>query len=250
MTLVDQLRNLFRVDAQIRGLRSRVDAAERYLAAQNRLLRELEDRNHELQQRRRQLKATIANLESEGDALDERINELRERLNVAPNNKQYAALLDEVNAGKGQRSKLDASILSEMERVETLDAEAVELEGQIAERKKVRDHAATELEDRASQVRERLNELNAEREQAAAVIPDAQLNVFDELADRYEGEAMAAIEEMDRRNREYNCGACNMMLPFEHVSVVISGGERVMQCTACQRILFLADESRDELAKR
>ena len=52
MSLTDNLLNLFRVDAQARGLRSRLETAQRYLAAQTRQVQEIEQLRDELESRR------------------------------------------------------------------------------------------------------------------------------------------------------------------------------------------------------
>jgi chromosome segregation ATPase len=64
MSLIQSLLNLHKVEVQVRGLRSRLDNAQRYLATQDRALRELSQSLEELQSRKRQTQAKIANLET------------------------------------------------------------------------------------------------------------------------------------------------------------------------------------------
>ena len=141
-------------------------------------------------------------------------------------------------------------MLQEMEQTEQLATEVEHLEGQLAEREKVRDAARSQLEERTADVGDRLAELEAERAEAAEAVPADVLATFDEQADHHDGEALAPIEEVSRRHREYACGACNMSLPFERVSLLMTGVDDLVRCTACHRILYLQDELRGALAKK
>lgn len=250
MSLTDSLLRLFQVDSQVRGLRNRLDAANRYYAAQSGLVDSITNKHEELQSRRRQVQATVANLETEVKAIDERLEKLRDELNTSVTNKQYTAVLNELNVVKENRGAIEDRILQYMEQIEELDDEITATLEQIEERKKVREIAEAELTQRKADIGERLAELEAEREQAAAEVPGTQLAVFDQIASQYDGEAMAPIEEVDRRHREYACGACNMHMPFEHVLVLMGGSETLVCCTACDRILYLQEEVRGALAKK
>ena len=250
MGLTENLLNLYRVDAQVRGLRSRLDSAKRYLAVQNRQIQEFRQQHEELIIRRRQIQAKIGNLESETQGVDERIEKLRTDLNGASTNKQYTAVLTELNTVKQSRSEYEDRILEEMERNDEIALEIEQIQAQCQERDKVRDIAEKDLRTRKKEVGTRLAELEAERATAAATVPGPELKIFDEMGDAYEGEAMAPIEEVDRRHREYVCGACNMQTPFESVAALLGSAETLVRCTACGRILYLQDETRGALAKK
>ncbi len=250
MGLIKNLVALFLVEGQVRGLRSRLDSAERYLANQNRLLAELEQHGAELETRKRQVQARIAILDLETASLDERLEKLRTELNSASTNKQYTALLTELNKAKLDRTELENRTLEQMEALEQTGADLKKVQGESAERRKVKERAAAELKARHDEVGERLAELEAERRIAAQAIPAKELKIFNEVADAHDGEAMAPIEEIDRRRREYACGSCNLHLPFETLASLLGTADVVVRCTACGRILYLQDETRGALAKK
>ncbi len=250
MGLIKNLVALFLVDGQVRGLRSRLEGAERFLAAQERLHSDLEQHCAELETRKRQIQTRIGTLELETASLDERLEKLRNELNGASTNKQYTAVLTELNKAKLDRTELENRTLDQMEALEQTVADVEKVKGEIAERRKVRERAAAELKARHDEVGERLAELEAERRIAAEAIPAKELRIFNEVAEAHEGEAMAPIEEIDRRRREYACGSCNIHLPFETIASLLGSAEVLVRCTACGRILYLQDETRGALAKK
>jgi len=250
MNLMESMLNLFHVDAQVRGLRSRVDGARRYLDAQQRQLDDLATQKHEAETRLKQTKATIGTLEVETKSIDERVEKLRNELNNAVTSKQHSAVLNELNNVKGQKAALEEKTLAEMERIEEFKAHLESLEQQIAERTKVRDAAKSDLDERQSEVGQRLSELESERSAAASQIPAKELELFDSLCEMYDGEAMAPVEEISKKHREYACASCNMNQPFENVSVLLRGAETLVRCAACGRILYMQDAVRGSLAKK
>jgi len=250
MALVDSLLSLFRVDGQVRGLRSRLTSAERFLAGQTKQLNDLLQQQQEIATRRKHLQASIGNKEVEVKGIDQRLEKLRNELNSASNSKLHSALLTELNVIKVSRGEVEDKMLLEMEQVEQLQQQIAAIDTQIVERTKLKNTAQAQLDERTADIGQRLSELEAERQQAAALVPEAALAIFDDMADTHDGEAMGAVEEIDRRNREYACGACNMHLPFEQVSKLTSGGDALMRCPSCGRILFMQAEMRGSLAKK
>lgn len=250
MSLMENLLNLFRVDAQVRGLQSRLESAKRFLAAQQNKLGTVLEQTNELQTRRRQVQAELHNAETEMGALSQRIEKLRAELNAAETNKQYTALLTEINTLKVQRSETETVIIEFMEHVETIAAELHDDEGRAEERTKHRDLAMARFEETTAEVGARLGELEAERDVAANNVPGKELQTFDELGRQYDGEAMSALEIVDRRNREYACSACHMHVPFESTLVLMGSNEAIVLCAACRRILYLQEETRGVLAAK
>ena len=249
MTLIEDLLTLYSVERRLRGLRSRVDSAETYLRVQQRQLNTLQTRHEELETHKRQRQAHAGNLETEAAAVDERTEKLREELNSASNTRQYHAVLNEVNSLKDKRKEFDEQTLAEMAAIEKIEEELAQLEEQTVERKKVLDSAEAELESRRAEIKDSLATLETERNQKAAAIPSGTQQLFDDLADDFDGEAMASIELIDKRRREYACDTCNVHLPFDIVSRVTGRPDEVVQCQGCLRILYASESCREALVK-
>ncbi|MCH2153670.1 MAG: hypothetical protein MK089_10055 [Phycisphaerales bacterium] len=246
MTLIDDLLELNLVERQLRGLKSRVDSAQIYCRAQKRQMDDLEQRHEELETRRKQRQVTINGHETDTAAIDERLTKLREDLNSAANTKQYSTVLEEINTLKSTKSGTDDLILNELSDIEALDVDLEAVKSEMKERQTVLDSAEKELQEREAEIADRVAELQTERDVKASVIPASALTTYDQCADDFEGDAMAPIEEIDKRRREYSCSSCNLNMPFNIVVQLMTGADSLTQCENCLRILYITPEMKAE----
>ncbi len=247
MSVTNQLLCVFRVDIEIRGLQSRLEAAERFLGEQTKKLADLGAQSDSLQIQIRQLKATTANAEGESERLKVRIDELREKMNNASTNKEYKAFLSEVNNLKEQRAVYDEQAIEGLEKVEELETKLAELEASKTDRDKVRGVAESDRQKRADDIAEKLAELRAKRETLVADVPKHAMAIYQELLDNRGEEAMAPLEIIDRKRHEYVCGSSMMSVPVEVAASLMQGKLTISPNDGC--ILYLTEEAEEELSK-
>ncbi|KAA0216030.1 MAG: hypothetical protein DYG94_10090 [Leptolyngbya sp. PLA3] len=246
MDVTRKLLKVFRVDQQIRGLQGRLRSAERFLKEQVKQLSEIESTRTSVQGQLRQLRASVANLEGETQQIDAHIAELRERMNQAKTNKEYKALLTEVNTFKERRGSLDDNELGHLEKVEKLETQLVELEVAHAERLKLREVAQQDRQKREDEIRDRLEDLKRQRAELVADVPADVLQVYERLLAERGDDAMAPLEVVDRKRHEYICGSSMMSVPMETAMSLLSGKLTLSPNDGC--ILYLTEETAEALA--
>jgi uncharacterized protein len=246
MSVTEKLLRVYRVDRQLAGLKGRLTGAQRFLEGQLGQLASLEEKHTESHQRLLKLKAESGEHESEISALDERIATLRERMNSANTNKEYKALLTEVNTHKAERGHLEETTIELMTRIEELEAEVASLVEQRTERDKMRQVAEHERDEHKLSVQDRVNELERERAEVAKDVPAAALSIYEHLLAERDEEAMGPVEIVDRKRHEYNCGSCMIALPIESVSALLSHGGLTV-CVSCGCILYLEEATAEAL---
>ncbi len=246
MNVTLKLLRVFRVDQQIRGLQSRLRAAERFLGEQIKQLSDIDSKLVSITGQLRQLKASTSNTGGEVERIDAHVAELRDRMNLAKTNKEYKALLTEVNTFKERKTAMEESQLEQMEKVEQLEAQLIELEAAKVERSKLRDVAEQDRAKRSDEIKDRLAELVREREQLVADVPADALNIYTKLVEERGDEAMAPLEVIDRKRHEYICGSSMMSVPMETAMSLMAGKLTLSPNDGC--ILYLTEEMSKSLS--
>ncbi len=241
MSVTEKLLRVFRVDQQLSGLQSRLKGAEKFLGEQTKQLSSIDQKRDALTSQIKQLQATASDHEGEMARLDARVEVLREQMNNAKTNKEYKAFLTEVNTYKADRGGHETQALELMTKLDALKKSLAELDGQKAERDKVKQVAGTDRDKKADEIKDRLNQLQAERSKLWAEVPEDIQKVYIELVRQKDDEAMAPVEELDRRRHEYNCGSCQMAVPVETV-VALLKSSGVTRCVSCGTILYIEKE--------
>ena len=229
-------------------MRTRLDAALRRQAAINRKKEQLDQQAAELAKEHKTASAHALTLESEANGVEKKIDGLREKMNHATSNKEYSALLVEVNTLKADKAKIEEKALESMAKVEALQADLEALKQKIQDQVRLAEGAASDAKEAEAEVGQKLTDLTRERDEAAQPISAEVRKQFDRLSDVYDGEAMAQIEEQNRKRMEYTCSGCYTMVPVETVNSLLTRRDSVVTCGNCQRILFVAGKLRDSFA--
>jgi hypothetical protein len=247
MTVTDKLLRVYRVDRKIEGLQSRLRAAERFLGQQVDQIEHIGRQRSAIESQLRQLRASQAEAEGEAARYEQHMEELRERMNSAKTNKEYKALLTELNTFKDKKSEQESKAVELMEKIEAFESQHGKLEVEAGERAKVRDMAETDRAQRADEIREQLEALQRERADLINDVPAEALDKYGQLVERLEEDAMAPIEIADRKRHEFHCGSCMMLLPVEAMSALLSHGS-LTQCPSCGCILYVSEQDRETMS--
>jgi predicted nucleic acid-binding Zn-ribbon protein len=247
MDVTSKLVRVYVVDKQLRGLRSRLRGAERFLSEQDKELTSIESQRGALEGEIKKLSALAGDAEGEVKALDAKMAKIRAQMDNAQSNKEYKAFLTELNTFKADRDKHEGTALEQMGRVEELKKQLESLVGRRGEREQVRKVAVSDRDARSSEIADRVRELEGQRETLVSEVPAEVMRDFQRLLDRRGDEAMGIVEIVDVKRHEFHCGSCMMSLPVDAVAMLISTG-RLTKCSNCQCVLYV-DEAGKELVQ-
>jgi predicted nucleic acid-binding Zn-ribbon protein len=179
-------------------------------------------------------------LELELKTRDELIAKLRASLNTAKTNKEYAALLTELNTKKADNSKIEEQALELLKEIENDEQECKEIEQQAKEQKEKLEQIRKESEQSAEKFQSEIDQIEEEWKRAAKNMPPAPLEIFKRVAETYDGEALAFIEPQESGAKTYSCGGCFMGITAESVNLLMTKDE-LIRCPNCTRILVLQE---------
>jgi predicted nucleic acid-binding Zn-ribbon protein len=215
---------LRRVEAELQEVpRQRADL-EANLAGERGRLDKSREAQAQSQKARRQHEADLQDLEAKRSRYKGQLMEVK-------TNKEYTAMLHEIEGVEREIRLREDQILAEMERSEGLSAEVkAEEEAFQAAEGRSRDSGRA-LDDRARTLEADRARLQAERDAVAATVPGEVLELFQRVA-RLRGVAVAEA-------RDGMCQVCHVKLRPQ-MFVDIKHNEDVLQCPACNRILYYA----------
>lgn len=236
--VLNGLVKLQRVENRLRAVKTKLARCRRGVLFQENQLRTLQNGLEAKQEEIKQTKLQAGRLEMDLKDRDEQIDKLRGHLNLARTNKEYSALLTELNTAKADDSKIETQVLELMKNVETDEASCEEIRLQIETQRSKVDEIRKDAESKAVELEKDIAEVQAEWDIATKEIPAAALQFFHRVAETYDGEAMAEVEQVDESLQSYSCGGCFMGIPAEIVNV-LSGKDEIVRCSNCTRILYL-----------
>jgi len=236
--VLNGLGKLQSVENRLRAAKAKLTRCRRNVIIQENRVRSLQNAGEVKREEIQLTKVQSDRLELELKTKDEAILRLRACLNAAKTNKEYAAVLTQLNTTKADNSKVETQILELMKDIEADEAECANIQDQIDEQKQKLEQIRKESEHLATKYEAEIEEIQAEWDQASQTIPAELLELFNRVAETYDGEALAVVERQEGKTETYTCGGCFMGVPAESVNVLMTKDD-VIRCPNCTRILVL-----------
>ncbi len=236
--LLDSVLALQDLELQITDIRRQLAAKERSVQRQATKLREAEQTLATERDELRRVQMEQDELDLDLKARDANVTRLRDTLNSVRTNKEYAALLSQLNNEKADKSRLESRAFELLENVEAKKRTFTEHEQAVQQEARRLATLETQLAHAKGSFADRLNTLERERDKAAEQLDGKALELFNRISERYEGEVMARVIQVHPRRQEFLCEGCNMGLAAERANLLMTRDE-LITCDNCGRILYM-----------
>jgi predicted nucleic acid-binding Zn-ribbon protein len=175
------------------------------------------------QKARRQHEADLQDLEAKRSRLKGQLMEVK-------TNKEYTAMLHEIEAVERDIRAREDLILGEMERGEGLAVEIKREEESFKQAEERHRAESRALDERTRRLEEEVRRLTAERDTIASTVAPALLDLFHRVARSRAGIAVAQVQDA-------MCQVCHVKLRLQ-LYADLKRNEEIVQCPACNRILY------------
>ncbi len=235
---LDALLELQDIELQLVDIRRQLTQKQRLVERQQAKLQAARDRLSVEQERQRRSQMEVDSLDVDLKGRQAHVNRLREHLNTVRTNKEYAAVLAQLNNEKADTNRLESRALELMAGLDTQRQAVSEAEeAERAEAERLRDFQA-QAGGAENTFSRKLDELGERREHAMDQLDPRVVLLFERLSERYEGEVLSKIERTHPRRDEFICSGCHMSISAEHFNAAMVRND-VQSCPNCGRILYI-----------
>ncbi|HBI47666.1 MAG TPA: hypothetical protein DDX93_02940 [Smithella sp.] len=180
-----------------------------------------------------EMKSRHTESENKIKKLNESIVKTKERLLEVKNNKEYQAMLKEIEIAESSRGNTETEIISILEELDKLSI-LVKKDGETLKQSK------NQYEQEKKRIENDLNTIDADVVNWGKKRIDLQKNVSDDLLARY--------EKIKKRNRGVGvisvwksvCNGCHMNIPPQLYNE-LQRSEELFSCPNCDRIMYFQD---------
>ncbi len=234
MSKVSDLYGLQEIDLEIDSRRAALAEAEERMGESEELLStqaELEEQEQVVEELRKRLRTA----EWQVDDLSSKIEPLEKKLygGSVRNPKELAGIEEDVQSLQGRKRKLEDQALEAMSELE-------DAEGALNAAKEALDALDSSWRDEQAELlrqqetlRGELARLEERRQEQSRLIDSSTLGLYDSLRSAHQGRAVAKVERG-------MCQGCRISLPMTLLQRARSSGDALVQCSSCERILYVS----------
>jgi predicted nucleic acid-binding Zn-ribbon protein len=224
------LRELHQIHQQLAELRDRLERGPKQVRAREANVTQLDARLVEARDKAKQMQMSVDRKQLDLKSGEQKVLDLRVKLNTANNNREYQALLEQIAAAEMAGSVLSDEILEGMDKVDQLAVLVKEAEKNLADGKKEMEKSRQAVEDSAASTRAEVTRLEAELVTAEQALP-LDIKVDYQRVVRSKGADSLALVD------DGVCTGCGQQITLNMQNEL--NLSRLVFCKACGCLLYL-----------
>ncbi len=202
------------------------------------LRREISENEENFKNNEKELaEATVTqkNLELEISSLQDNLKKLKLQMMAIKTNKEYDALVSQIDAVKESINEKETNLLEIIERTEILESSIEEFRKKSIETKKQNDDQLSILQEKMDSVGTKVQMKDDDRQNIIVRVPKRIMSIYERIRKNRGGSVVVTVKKRA-------CGACFKALP-PHLIQELKRGDQLITCDNCGRLLIWQDDN-------
>ena len=226
------LRELHHIHQQLSELRDRVERGPKQLRAREANVTQLKAKLEEAKGRVQETQLGINRKQVDLKAGEQKIVDLKLKLNLANSNKEYQAFMEQIAAAEMANSVMADEILESMEKIDTLAGGVKEAELQLAAGNQELEKMRRAIEESAASLRSDIAQYETRLAEAEAALPADFKIDYNRIVRGKGAGAMASVEDGV-------CGGCGQQITLNMQNELRLA--KPVFCKSCGCLLYLSE---------
>jgi uncharacterized protein len=218
---------IFKAEDGLRELPKEVSEIESIITARKRSLDSADEEIASYEERKAPLEVELKENQALLDAADARIKRIK-------TNKEYLAMQREIDLAKKRKADLEEQVLTIMEKIDKKTSERERIRASFQTDKVILDEKMDKLNTQMEELEAVLAEYKGKDDRLRKIVDKSLLSKYDRIKQSKKG--LAVVECF-----EGVCRGCHMHIQPQLFNELIRG-DRLINCPACQRILYVKAE--------
>jgi predicted nucleic acid-binding Zn-ribbon protein len=173
-------------------------------------------------------------LEAEVKVVKAQVAKYKRQLNEVKTNKEYAAMLKEIEEAEKKIDGLEEEIIAEMLRADEIEAEIKEANRRFAEAKEKFSQEKEAIFQKKKELEEKARQLGQDKQELLPKIPADQITLYLKISSKKSGVALSPV-------RDDFCAMCHMRIRPQVLNELRDTANLIL-CENCGRILYWQDK--------
>jgi predicted nucleic acid-binding Zn-ribbon protein len=213
------------------GISPQVDSIDKKIEASSQVAGAAKDKMAASQKRRRELEAEVKDIKSQ-------VAKYKRQLNEVKTNKEYTALLKEIEESQRTVDRLEEEFIADMLLEDDIQKEIREASQRFAAAKEKYTHEKDAIFQKKREMEEKSRRLNRIREELLPQIPPDQVSLYLKIFHNKGGIALSPV-------KDDFCALCHMRVRPQVLNE-LRDTRKLILCENCGRILFWRKEKKAE----